>query len=171
VTVSRWILIMRNISDKSCRDYQNTLFMFSNFFFSKIVTLWDNVEKCGGARQAKDNSLIRRMRFAWWTTKATHTHTFRTCNSHCFSTVTVVSPSRLIFTFIRTLNVLHTFGSELKDNYFRVITPGIVLLTFRDRKHTDGTDRELRTHFWRFSKGSDGRSDLDPRINQVYKTF
>jgi len=31
------LLGMRNISVKSCRENQNTLFMFSNFFFSKIV--------------------------------------------------------------------------------------------------------------------------------------
>jgi len=28
---------MRNVSDKSCRENQNTHFVFSNFIFSKIV--------------------------------------------------------------------------------------------------------------------------------------
>jgi hypothetical protein len=32
-----------------------------------------NVEKYGGARQATDDNIIRRMRFACWVTKATDT--------------------------------------------------------------------------------------------------
>jgi len=28
-----FLLIMRNVSDKSCRENQNTHFVFSNFFF------------------------------------------------------------------------------------------------------------------------------------------
>jgi hypothetical protein len=32
------------------------------------------VEKYGTAGQATDGSIIRRMRFAWWVTKATDTH-------------------------------------------------------------------------------------------------
>jgi hypothetical protein len=32
------------------------------------------VEKYGRARQAIDGNIIRRMRFAWWITKATDTH-------------------------------------------------------------------------------------------------
>jgi hypothetical protein len=36
--ISRSVLLrMRNVSDKSCRENQNTHFVFSNFFFSKIV--------------------------------------------------------------------------------------------------------------------------------------
>jgi hypothetical protein len=45
-----------------------------NKFSSKIVPFIDNVEKYGTARQATDNNIIRRMRFACWTTKATDTH-------------------------------------------------------------------------------------------------
>jgi len=38
------ILRMRNVSDKSCRENQNTHFVFSNFFFfRKSCRLWDNV--------------------------------------------------------------------------------------------------------------------------------
>jgi len=44
VICRRILLRMRNISDKSCKENQNTLFVFSNFF-PKIVTLimWKNV--------------------------------------------------------------------------------------------------------------------------------
>jgi hypothetical protein len=64
---------MRNVSDKSCRENQNTHFMFNNFF-PKSCRLCDNVEKYGTARQATDDNIIRRMRFACWITKATETH-------------------------------------------------------------------------------------------------
>jgi hypothetical protein len=41
-------LRMRNVSDKSCRENQNTHFVFSNFFFL-IVPSCDNAEKyCRG---------------------------------------------------------------------------------------------------------------------------
>jgi hypothetical protein len=67
------IFKMNNISDKSCRENQNTRFIFNNFF-PKIVPLRDNVEKYGVARQATDDNIIRRMRVACWITKATDTH-------------------------------------------------------------------------------------------------
>jgi len=36
--ISRSVLLrMRNVSDKSCTENQNTHFVFSNIFFSKIV--------------------------------------------------------------------------------------------------------------------------------------
>ena len=43
--------------------------------FRKSSRLWDNVEKYGRARQATDDTIIRRMRFACWMIKATDTHT------------------------------------------------------------------------------------------------
>jgi hypothetical protein len=53
--LSRWILlIMRNISDKSCRENQNTHFM-SNIFFRTSCRLLDNVEIYGTAGQATDD--------------------------------------------------------------------------------------------------------------------
>jgi hypothetical protein len=47
--------------------------MFNNFF-PKIVPFMRYVEKYGTARQATDDNIIRRMRFACWITKATDTH-------------------------------------------------------------------------------------------------
>jgi len=42
--MSRWILlIMRSISDKSCKGNQSTCFIFKNFF-PKSCRLWDPVE-------------------------------------------------------------------------------------------------------------------------------
>jgi hypothetical protein len=43
-------------------------------FSPKSCRLCDNVEKYGTARQATNNNIIRRMRFACWITKATDTH-------------------------------------------------------------------------------------------------
>jgi hypothetical protein len=69
--ISRWILLrMRNVSDKICRANQHTHFMFNNSFFRKSCRLWHNTEKCGRARQATDDTVIRRMRFACWITNS-----------------------------------------------------------------------------------------------------
>jgi hypothetical protein len=48
---------MRNAPDKSCRENQNTHFMFSRFFL-KSYRLWDNVEKYCRAVQATDDSMV-----------------------------------------------------------------------------------------------------------------
>jgi hypothetical protein len=47
--------------------------MFNNFF-RKSPGLWDIVEKYGRSRQATDDNIIRRMRFACWINKAIDTH-------------------------------------------------------------------------------------------------
>jgi hypothetical protein len=47
--------------------------MFNNIF-QKIVPFMRYVEKYGTARQATNDNIIRRMRFACWITKATDTH-------------------------------------------------------------------------------------------------
>ena len=62
---------VRNVTRRSCRENQNTLFMYNNFL-RKSYRLWANVEKCGRAGQAKDDSIIRRMRLC--VLGATDTH-------------------------------------------------------------------------------------------------
>jgi hypothetical protein len=47
---------MRNVSDKGCREYQNTHFMF-NYLFQKIM-LFMICKKIGTAMQATDDSII-----------------------------------------------------------------------------------------------------------------
>jgi hypothetical protein len=75
--LSRWILVrVRNVSDKNCRENENTHFTFSNFFPRKSCHVLYNVEKYRTARQATHYNKIRRMRFACWVTKAIiRTHT------------------------------------------------------------------------------------------------
>jgi hypothetical protein len=115
MTISRWIfLITRNVSNKIYRENQNTYFIFNNFF-RKLRRLWDNVEKCGGARGATDDVTIWRMRVECWMCKATCTrqraradaHAFaraqtQICNIYCFSTATVIREraSMLRYTYI-----------------------------------------------------------------------
>jgi hypothetical protein len=53
-----------------------THILCSTIFVSrKSRRLWDNVEKYGTARQATEDNIIRRVRFACWITKATDTYT------------------------------------------------------------------------------------------------
>ena len=106
MTISRWILLrMRNVSNKSCRENQNTHFMFSNFF-RKLYRLRDNVETCGGTRGATNDVTIWCIRVACLISKTTcthahaysymprHTHT-HICNIYCFSMAKMVSRTRL----------------------------------------------------------------------------
>ena len=45
--LSRSVLIIRNAADKSCRENQNTYFMFNNFFFfrklCRLRHMWKNM--------------------------------------------------------------------------------------------------------------------------------
>jgi hypothetical protein len=65
---------MRNVSDKSCRENQNTRFVFSNFFFFENRTVceikWKNIVDRG-----RPQMTMVRMRIACWIPKATNTQT------------------------------------------------------------------------------------------------
>jgi hypothetical protein len=70
-----FLLRMRNVSDKICRENQNTHFVFNGYFISrKSCRFLNNMGKYGRDRQARYGIIIRRMRFACWITKATDTH-------------------------------------------------------------------------------------------------
>jgi hypothetical protein len=65
---------MRNMSDKSCRENQNTHFVFCNFFFSPenravYEIMWKNMVETG-----RSQLTIRRMRIARWIPNATNKH-------------------------------------------------------------------------------------------------
>jgi len=83
---------MRNVSDKSCTEYQSThfvfnafsfLFFFENHAFNEIM--WKNFTD-----PDRPQAAILRMRTACWIKKAT-THTQHT---YCFSTATMVARTR-----------------------------------------------------------------------------
>jgi len=63
---------MRNVADKSCREKSHILYSIN--FFWKLCSLWDNVEKCDGVREATDKNITWHMCTACWITKATGTH-------------------------------------------------------------------------------------------------
>jgi len=64
-----FLLRMRNVSERSCRENQNTHFMFNNIFFRKLCLLWDNAEEyCRAGRP----QIIWRVRIAWWIPEATN---------------------------------------------------------------------------------------------------
>jgi hypothetical protein len=68
-----FLLRMRNISDQSCIENQNTHFMFSNFFFFEnravYEVMWKNTVQPG-----RQQMTIWRMRIACWIIKAIDTH-------------------------------------------------------------------------------------------------
>ena len=67
----RIIRIMRNVSDKSCREYQN-IFLYLGIFFPKIVPFFEILwKKYGRAPLVTDENMIRRICFARWIIKAT----------------------------------------------------------------------------------------------------
>ena len=76
---------MRNVSDKSCRENQNTHFM-SNNFFKKSYLLWDNVKKYCMAWLGTDDNMahVHRMLHIYYK------HTLRICNIYSFYTATMV---------------------------------------------------------------------------------
>ena len=65
---------MRNVSDKNCRENQNTHFMCSNFFFPRQSYGGDNEGKYDTVRQVTNDDILRCMRIAYWITEATNTH-------------------------------------------------------------------------------------------------
>jgi len=96
---------MRNVSDGNCREYQNTHFVFNNFFFfflKKIVPLSDNVEKYYRAGQATDDNMAHA--HCLLDTKG-YKRALRICDTYCFSTATVVARTLQTVTLYRTLFV------------------------------------------------------------------
>jgi len=67
------------------------------------------VEKYGTARQATNDNITRRMRFAYWITKAT------ICDTYYFSTATMVIRTRLSVTLY--VHCLYYCGSVKKVSY------------------------------------------------------
>ena len=77
-------------------------FMLNRFFLSVSGALneiiWKNVVE---PRQATDDNIIRRMRFACWVPKATHTHTHTHTHNFCFFAATVIYANAPPFYFYR----------------------------------------------------------------------
>jgi len=67
-----FLLRMRNVSDTTCRENQNTRTVFSKLFENRTVNeiMWKNIVERGRTQMT-----IWRMRIACWIPKATNTHT------------------------------------------------------------------------------------------------
>ena len=89
--ISRSVCLrMRNVSDKSCRQNQNTRIMFNNFFLffenrAVYEIIWKNI-----VQPDRPHITIWHMRIACWIPKG-HKHTLRICNTCCFFTATIIS--------------------------------------------------------------------------------
>jgi hypothetical protein len=63
----RSFLRMRNMVHKTCREDQNTHFIFNNFFFLENPAVYEILwKKCGSGGETADGSII------WRTVKHTH---------------------------------------------------------------------------------------------------
>ena len=61
---------MRNVSEKSCRENQNTHFVFNNYFSknrAEYEIMWKDV-----VESVRPQMIIWRMRIAYWIPKATN---------------------------------------------------------------------------------------------------
>jgi hypothetical protein len=89
MVISLWVLLtLRNFSDKSCKENQNTHIMFNKFFSWKWCRVRGNVVKYSRDRLATDDNITRRMRFPCSIINAKDTP--RVCNIYCFSTSTMI---------------------------------------------------------------------------------
>jgi hypothetical protein len=94
------LLRTKNVLDKNCRETRKTHFIFNNIFNRAVYEItW---KKCGRGGQSTDDKMAH-AHCMLDTSGYECTHTL--CNSHCFSTATTVTRTRLNVTFIRTLPV------------------------------------------------------------------
>ena len=107
--LSRWfILRMRNVSDKGCRENQNTHFTFSNFFFflpenrAVYEIRWKNIVEPDRPRRWQYGACA----FHAGSLRL-QTHTLGICNTYCFSTATMHAWKRLCGTlYVHCLSCL-----------------------------------------------------------------
>ena len=84
------------------------------------------------------DNIIRRMRFDRWITEATHT--FRICNTSCFSTATTVSQTHLIVT-------LHVYCLDWVDSLLLVLDAVYTCIRPYIRKLCSHYNSSSRFHF------------------------
>jgi len=99
---------VRNVSDKSCTENQNTHFKLNNFFSENRAIyeiMWKNVVERG-----RPQMTIWCMHIACWIPQTTKTHTQRICSNYCFSSATMVAWTHLNVTlYIHCLYCLFLF--------------------------------------------------------------
>jgi len=89
--ISRSVLLrMRNVSDKSCRENDNTHFALWNFLKNRVIyeIMWENILERAGHRWQYGACALHAGYPRLHT--HTHTHTHRICNTNrCSTTMTV----------------------------------------------------------------------------------
>jgi hypothetical protein len=97
-----FLLRMRNVSDRNCRENQNTRFMFNKIFFRKSCRLSNNVEKYYRAGQATVGNMAHAR--CMLDTKG-YKHALIICNTYCFSTAIMVARTLLnVMLYVRCLS-------------------------------------------------------------------
>jgi len=86
---------MTSVSCKSCRENQNTHFVFNNYFFFKSYPLCDNVETYCSSGQATDGNMTHAHCMLC---TSVYRHTLTICNIYCFSAAKLFARMRLIIT-------------------------------------------------------------------------
>ena len=71
------------------------------------------MEKCGRARQATDDNIIRRMRLVCWITRYRHPHAI--CNTCCFSTATMVTRTRQCYVICILPGLIFVFNTKTRS--------------------------------------------------------
>jgi hypothetical protein len=91
--LAEFFLKWRTFQKKMCTENQNIYFVFNNFFPENRAVYEIMWKKYGTARQATDDNIKRRMRFACQITKEyKHTQIY---NTYCFSTTTMITHTLL----------------------------------------------------------------------------
>ena len=91
------------------------------FFFLKSCRLWDNLVKYGRAAQVTDN-IVRRMHIAFLVNRG-YRHMLGICNTYGFSTVTVVTRTRLNVTCIRLPVLYYVVHTEVVQSSTTYLSP------------------------------------------------
>ena len=92
---SRFVTYLLNfprISDKICRENQNTHFLLNKVFFFENRVVYEIILK-NTVQPDRPQMTIWRMRIAFWYNYS-YKHSLGKCNNGCFSTVTVVARTR-----------------------------------------------------------------------------
>jgi hypothetical protein len=88
MTVSRWILLRMRIFQLKLVENIKTDISRAVTLFRKSRRLWDNVEKCGEAREATNDVTVWRIRVTFWISKVTrvyaraHSHALGHLHAH-----------------------------------------------------------------------------------------
>ena len=161
----------RNVSDRSCRENQNTLFFGSiNIFPRKLCRLWDNVEKYCRAGQVTDDNMAHA--HCMLDTKE-YKYTLVICNTYCLSAETTVARTRLNVTFMPTLPVL--FCTPLcKERTCHGLFPHILILVLQNFHHRGAQSSNQGGTPWRidtcdFTEATE-RSPMDIPLFHLRRT-